>query len=87
MSTWFLLGIGIAIIGGCWGSFLGLIWSRLKKFTLEELKSLCGRSICDSCRQKLAFKDLIPIFSFLWLRGRCRYCGRPIPWELFLIEL
>lgn len=37
-----------------------------------------GRSMCSDCQHPLAPKDLVPLFSWLWLRGRCRYCRRPI---------
>jgi prepilin signal peptidase PulO-like enzyme (type II secretory pathway) len=38
-----------------------------------------GRSMCSHCYHPLAAKDLIPVVSWLWLRGKCRYCGHPIP--------
>lgn len=47
----------------------------------QELRSLSmskGRSMCSNCRHPLAAKDLVPLFSWLWLRGRCRYCRQPI---------
>jgi len=37
-----------------------------------------GRSHCDSCGHELGLKDLIPIFSWLSTKGKCRYCGQPI---------
>lgn len=46
-----------------------------------ELLSLSmskGRSMCSECRHPLAPGDLVPLFSWLWLRGRCRYCRQPI---------
>lgn len=36
------------------------------------------RSACLSCRHPLAWQDLLPVVSWLWLRGKCRYCGKPI---------
>lgn len=45
------------------------------------------RSICDSCEQVLKPLDLIPILSFVFLRGRCRYCGELIYPRHFIVEL
>ena len=44
-------------------------------------------SHCDACNRRLAAKDNIPIFSYLWLRGRCRYCGAAIPRRILWVEL
>jgi leader peptidase (prepilin peptidase)/N-methyltransferase len=45
------------------------------------------RSACPSCQKKLGFFDLIPVFSWLLLQGRCRSCKVPIPIRYPLIEL
>lgn len=45
-----------------------------------------GRSRCDSCGQVLGPLDLIPLFSYLRARGRCRYCGAPIPIRCLVAE-
>ena len=37
-----------------------------------------GRSVCSHCQHSLAAADLIPVISWLYLRGRCRYCHEPI---------
>lgn len=42
---------------------------------LRERSMLHGRSMCSHCHHELAVADLIPLFSWLWLRGKCRYCG------------
>lgn len=44
-------------------------------------------SHCPSCNRKIAGIDLIPIFSYIFLRGRCRYCGAGIPIRIFIVEL
>src|SRR5581483_9521605 len=59
---------------------------NLKLETLN-LSILSGRSMCPVCRHELAAKDLVPIFSWLGLRGRCRYCQAPISWQYPLVEL
>lgn len=45
---------------------------------LDAVSLSKGRSMCVHCRHELAPKDLIPVVSYLWLRGRCRYCRKPI---------
>lgn len=45
-----------------------------------------GRSHCVSCNHPLTALDLIPLFSWLFLRGKCRYCGKPIHWRYPLSE-
>jgi len=70
---WFTLLI-ILIIGLSVGSFLNVVIFRLDK----RGGILTGRSECRSCKNVLKWYDLIPIFSFLILWGRCRYCKKNI---------
>ncbi len=58
------------LLGTLFGSFANVVLSRLPRG--ESL--LFPRSRCDSCQKTLAWFDLIPIASFILLRGRCRYC-------------
>lgn len=44
-------------------------------------------SHCPSCNRRLSGIDLIPIFSYIFLRGRCRYCGAGIPTRILIVEL
>ncbi|MFZ1249564.1 MAG: prepilin peptidase [Candidatus Saccharimonadales bacterium] len=53
----------------------------------KDLSILKGRSMCPQCHHVLAPRDLIPIFSWLTLRGRCRYCAKAISVQYPLIEL
>jgi leader peptidase (prepilin peptidase)/N-methyltransferase len=46
-----------------------------------------GRSICPNCRHQLAWYDLIPLFSWLALKGRCRYCKKSVSLQYPLVEL
>lgn len=48
---------------------------------------LLGRSRCPDCGTALAARDLVPLVSYLALRGRCRHCGRPIDPEHLAVEL
>jgi leader peptidase (prepilin peptidase)/N-methyltransferase len=65
------------------GSFLNCVIYRLG----EKKSFLKGRSFCPNCGHVLNWKDLIPIFSFLILRGKCRYCGKKISLQYPLVEL
>jgi len=65
------------------GSFLNCVIYRLG----EKKSFLKGRSFCPDCGHVLSWKDLIPIFSFLILRGKCRYCGKKISLQYPLVEL
>ena len=73
----------IFIFGLIVGSFLNCLIYRLE---IGE-SFLSGRSYCPNCKHILSFKDLIPVFSFLILRGKCRYCGKKISWQYPLVEL
>lgn len=44
----------------------------------RQLSMAYGRSVCPHCKHVLAAADLVPVFSWLWLRGCCRYCHKPI---------
>lgn len=46
-----------------------------------------GRSHCDACGHQLNWIDLLPIFGFLIRKGRCHYCGVPIPGDCIASEL
>jgi leader peptidase (prepilin peptidase)/N-methyltransferase len=71
------------LLGAAIGSFLNVCIDRI-----PAGKSLFSPpSHCDACGHHLSVKDLIPVFSYLWLRRRCRYCQAPIPWRLFGVEL
>ena len=72
-----------AIIGLVVGSFLNVCIDRLP----ERQSLIRPSSHCPECRQRLAFLDLIPVFGYIMLKGRCRYCGAPIPQRLIWVEL
>ena len=70
------------IYGAVIGSFLNVAVYRLP-LGVSVAK---GRSYCDSCHHTLQPADLIPVFSWLFLKGRCRYCHQPISGRLPLVE-
>jgi prepilin signal peptidase PulO-like enzyme (type II secretory pathway) len=70
-----------AVFGLVVGSFLNVVINRLR---LKQ--SLGGRSHCPHCKHELNALDLVPLFSFLFLGGKCRYCGKPISWQYPAVE-
>lgn len=71
-----------AVLGACVGSFLSLAAWRLPRG--ESLTR--PASHCPACGRTLAWRDNIPLLGWLWLRGRCRTCGAPIPLRDWLTE-
>lgn len=73
----------MALTGLAVGSFLNLVIDRMP----------LGQSIisppshCPGCQRHIPPWDLVPLLSYLWLRGRCRYCRATIPWRLPVVEV
>lgn len=63
-----------AVVGAIIGSYVGVLVLRWP----SGEPTAGGRSRCDSCERQLAWHDLLPLLSYLLLRGRCRYCKAPI---------
>lgn len=78
-----LLTVIFTLAGVVVGSFLNVCIDRLPLG-----KSLIfPQSHCDACQHRLSLVDLIPVFAYLWLRGRCRYCQARIPVRTLLVEI
>ena len=73
----------LAVSGAVLGSFFDCAVSR---WAAGE-PPFRGRSRCSSCGHTLSASDLVPVFSFLVRRGRCRWCGAKIPAECLAAEL
>ncbi len=78
------------IIGLIFGSFLNVVIYRLKTpprrgGTAKGI--IFGCSFCPECKVRLKWYDLIPILSFIYLRGRCRYCRKKISWHYPIVEI
>ena len=69
--------------GAIFGSFAGAMAWRIKK----KRDLVRDRSECEHCHKKLTPLDLIPVISWIVLRGKCRYCKKHIGTSTFLIEL
>lgn len=78
MRLLFFLLFGLSI-----GSFLNVVICRLN--TNKPIAR--DRSRCPRCHSVLGAWDLIPLFSFLFLAGRCRYCKKKISFQYPLVEL
>lgn len=65
------------------GSFLNVVILRLN----TGRSIVTGHSACARCNNKLAWYELVPVFSFLGLRGKCRSCKAPISFQYPLVEL
>ena len=79
----YIFGTLIFLFGSALGSFVLVVAERFN----TGLPFLKGRSICFSCNTNLQKKDLVPLFSFLFLRGKCRHCGSKIPKEALIVEI
>lgn len=93
----------LGLIGLVFGSFVNAaVWrlheqavlkegkkakGKSQKLAAKDLSILHGRSMCPSCHHELGAKDLVPVFSWLYLRGKCRYCRKPISWQYPVVEL
>jgi leader peptidase (prepilin peptidase) / N-methyltransferase len=82
LPSWFLPLFG-AVLGLIWGSFAAALCSR---WPVGE-SVIKGRSRCDTCRATLGPRDLVPLLSYIVLRGRCRHCGQSIGIRPVTIEL
>ncbi len=82
--TWLFL------YGAVLGSFLTVCVHRLPRHenVFAAWRTLWDKpSHCDRCQKRLFVRDNVPIFGWLWLGGRCRFCKRRIPPRYPLIEL
>ena len=81
ISSGFIL-FAIFCLGLIIGSFLNCLIYRM-----QIGRDLGGRSFCPECKHPLAAADLVPVISFIELKGRCRYCGKRISIQYPLVEL
>lgn len=79
-----LTSLIVFILGSAIGSFLSVIIYRVHT---KEKGIVSGRSKCPNCKKKIKWRNLIPIFSWLALRGRCGECGKKISSHYLVMEL
>lgn len=78
-----LILLYVFLLGLVFGSFYNVCIYRIQ----SEESIVKGRSHCQSCQHELSFFDLVPVFSYLFLRGRCRYCHQKISLRYPFVEL
>ena len=78
-----LLYILIFIMGTVFGSFFTLAIYRIPKN--QDITHT--HSYCPNCNHKLGFLDLIPVFSYIFLLGKCRYCKKKIRPRYLILEI
>ncbi|HSQ84979.1 MAG TPA: prepilin peptidase [Desulfobacterales bacterium] len=83
MINFLIIGL-VFMFGMCIGSFLNVCIYRLPS-SMSILKP--SRSFCPQCKSAIKFYDNIPVFSYIWLKGRCRNCKASISLRYPLVEL
>jgi len=79
-----MVGVAVAFLFGlAYGSFLNVVILRFDDWMAIVNKP----SHCPKCKNNLKWYDLVPVFSFIFLGGKCRYCTKPISWQYPLIEV
>ncbi|MCG6972577.1 MAG: prepilin peptidase [Desulfobacterales bacterium] len=80
-----VLAVGLIFMFGlCIGSFLNVCIYRLPS-SMSIIRP--SRSMCPKCGSAISFYDNIPVFSYLWLKGRCRHCQAPISLRYPIVEM
>ena len=79
----FIYLVFYGLFGAVTGSFLNVCILRIP----ENQNFVTGRSHCSACGHVLAFYDMVPVLSWLFLKGRCRYCRAPVSIQYPAVEL
>ncbi|HEY3268193.1 MAG TPA: prepilin peptidase [Armatimonadota bacterium] len=82
LPIWFVLPAAF-VFGTVVGSFVNVLIYRIP----EDISVVTPPSMCPKCKHRLRAPDLVPLFSFLAAGRKCRYCGEPVSWRYFSIEL
>ncbi|MBU4484199.1 prepilin peptidase [bacterium] len=82
LPSWFYYVFSF-IFGASIGSFLNVCILRIPK----KMSIVAPRSFCFSCKKQLPWYCNIPLLSFIFLRGKCKFCGEPFSIQYFIVEL
>ncbi|MEF2175145.1 MAG: prepilin peptidase [Candidatus Absconditabacteria bacterium] len=84
-----LLYFFLFVLGACFGSFGSvLIWRLKGEITKDTINGiLYGRSECPTCKTILGASDLVPIFSWLFNKGKCAHCGGKVSSFYIFLEI
>lgn len=80
LATWIL--VGGFLLGAACGGLATILIARI-----PDRGNLMARPKCPDCENRIAWRDLVPIISWLLLRGRCRVCGATIDWTFPVTEI
>ena len=83
MNTNFLIYIFVFFLGACLGSFVNVLIYR----THKNLSLIKEGSFCPKCKKSIKWYDNVPILSYLFLGGKCRFCKKKISIQYPLVEL
>ncbi len=78
-----IIYLWLAALGSIFGSFLGCMGYRIP----NKIKTTYPSSFCSNCKKPLKWYMNIPVFSYIFLKGKCAYCGSKIGFIYFLCEL
>ena len=83
VASFVLISTALFCLGAALGSFLNVVIVR----TALAEDWVSGRSRCDSCKATLKWFDMVPLLSYWWLGGKCRYCKNSIPLSHPVVEI
>ena len=78
-----LTAVFVALFGAAWGSFLNVVIHRVPR----RMSIVRPPSACPGCGKRIRAIDNVPVFSYLRLGGKCRWCGARIPVFYLLVEI
>src|SRR5574344_1162955 len=83
IELFLIIALVIFVLGLCIGSFLNVVVLR----SLSNESIVWPRSKCPKCQKQLKWYHNIPVLSFIFLRGKCAFCGEKISIQYPLVEL
>jgi leader peptidase (prepilin peptidase)/N-methyltransferase len=86
MQIFVVLAVGACVLGSILGSFLNALLFRFNTGG-GFFKEMSGRSHCMRCGHTLSSFDLVPVVSYIFLRGRCRYCEAGVSLQYPVVEI
>src|SRR2546428_7413578 len=85
-AAYTILVFAAGLLGLCLGSFLNVCIVRLPNESPKARSLFRPPSSCPKCKHRIAWRDNIPVVSWLMLRGRCRSCGTAISRQYPIVE-
>lgn len=82
-----LYSLYLFLLFSLWVSYWSFSWLVLYRLKNKLPWIFLGRSFCPKCNHQLSAKNLVPVFSYLFQKGKCSYCSEKIPLQYFLLEI